>query len=561
MTTENKYTLEDLDFFWLPNGAPCFIGNNEDICEIVEQDLGFSIYYVIADKSTFKQYTQSKPATYNKGVVEKPAETKTITEEIREQGIFKIVKNMVGRCVAISTDAFGEGYAGIETEAVYNLPAIPKALVDKMDEFFRLVHAQHGTESILLLTFDQANPDSSDSWGVLVPKQENTSVHCKYDPDSVAELKPFHLSIVGSVHSHPDMPAYASGTDHEDQADFDGIHITYGWQKSVNNGATQYHIEMQMAGTAYSLKPEDVFETQIVIKDPDPEVVKWTENVSKKVQPPYSATGVTSRTQYPQPALKTSTTTQPTTTGIKSYKSKLSDVLPDFTMEDNAILVIELQRTDTHCPLCDWQISNVDVHNHICGGCGIYLADESETAMEIVDFVCYNETYGYGFTDVLSNPKREPEFNQIYFWCRDVNGQHMFLKIYDNGVTISSKDKDNEDELYSLYGSDYTLCCNVHIDDIAEKCTCAVTVTIEDMQLFEDKYPNLKVYDDNGGCFDCQNYLQPSCPSYRQLVVDWAANDTKPKDQSFDICDSFFKFHNMNWDDYVYDDDVRSLYY
>ena len=66
--------------------------------------------------------------------------------------------------------------------------------------------------------------------------------------------------IVGSVHSHPGMPAYASGTDHADQADFDGVHITFGWQNNVNSGATQYHIELQVSGESYTLKPEDVFE-------------------------------------------------------------------------------------------------------------------------------------------------------------------------------------------------------------------------------------------------------------------------------------------------------------
>ena len=256
---QKQLTINDLDFFYMPNGLPCFLGNKENLIDIVEEQLNLSMYYLLADKATYKKYTQHKPATYEKGV-STPAKTVEYTEQEREICMFKIVKNMIGRIVQPADDCFGETFIGIEPEAIYNLPPIPKSLTDKLDEFFRLVHAQHGTESIVLLTFDESNM-TSESWGVLVPKQENTSVHCKYDPDSVVELKPYHLSIVGSVHSHPEMSAYASGTDHEDQADFDGLHITYGWQKSLNAGATQYHIEMQMAGTAYILKPEDVFET------------------------------------------------------------------------------------------------------------------------------------------------------------------------------------------------------------------------------------------------------------------------------------------------------------
>ena len=36
ITEEKTYTLEDLDYFWLPNGSPCFLGNKENICEIIE---------------------------------------------------------------------------------------------------------------------------------------------------------------------------------------------------------------------------------------------------------------------------------------------------------------------------------------------------------------------------------------------------------------------------------------------------------------------------------------------------------------------------------------------
>jgi hypothetical protein len=145
--------------------------------------------------------------------------------------VVKVVNNIIGRSVSQVEDEIAD-LAAVRETAEYTLPGIPLEIVNRLDDFFRLVDAQHGTEAIVMLTFDPTKSDSS-GWGVLVPEQTNTSVHCNYNPDSIVAEKPDHVMIVGSVHSHPGMAAYASGTDHADQADFDGIHITYGWQKSV----------------------------------------------------------------------------------------------------------------------------------------------------------------------------------------------------------------------------------------------------------------------------------------------------------------------------------------
>lgn len=273
MSENLKVTLDELDYYWLPNGAPCFLANRINICDDIEA-LGFQIYYLIAHKETITTTT----TTYKPGSPSTTAPTATY-----ESKIFKVVNNFVGRAVSIVEEDFGDKMFSIKDEASYSMPAIPNILIDKLDEFFRLVYAQHGTESIVLLTYDTTK-EGSEGWGILVPEQVNTAAHCKYDPDSIVDLKEDHIMIVGSVHSHPEMSAYASGTDHSDQADFDGLHITYGWQKSVSNGATQYHLELQMAGTAYKLTVDDVFEDRILIKDPDPDVVEWSTKV-KKVLP------------------------------------------------------------------------------------------------------------------------------------------------------------------------------------------------------------------------------------------------------------------------------------
>lgn len=559
-----EITINDLDFFYMPNGLPCFLGNRVDIIDIVENTLNLNMYYLLADKATIKKYTQNKPSTWNSSTkTQEPATTVEYTEEEREACIFKVVKNMIGRVVQPADDCFGETYVGVQQEALYHLPPIPKTLVKKLDEFFRLVHAQHGTESIVLLTFDESNW-SSDSWGVLVPKQENTSVHCKYDPDSVVELKPYHLSIVGSVHSHPEMSAYASGTDHEDQADFDGLHITYGWQKSKDNGATQYHIEMQMSGSAYILKPEDVFETDTSIKDPDPEVVAWTENVSKKAQPPYSATGVTvgQQSQLKTPAALQAPSTRPTGTNTQAYRNILTSISSDINLPPDAILVCEIDDNalTMYCPLCEYVLSNVDINNRMCGGCEVHLSIPSDNVNDIVGSVSYHESnkYLYGIKSTYSSV---PDFSDVYLYCKDVKGSPMFLHIYSEGKVGVTESLDIETTLDSA--EDYTLCCNTHIDDIATNCTCRVTVTNEDAIDFEEKHSNFDIYDQKSECFECANYMQVTCPMYRQIIVDWASDSIEITDNMiFDICDSYTSYiHAQDRESYIYDDDRPSLYY
>jgi hypothetical protein len=553
ITEEKVYTLEDLDYFWLPNGSPCFLGNKENICDIIE-NLGINIYYLISDKSTFKEYTQTKPATWTNGT-QVPATTTKYTEESREAVIFKVVKNMIGRTISVSKDSLDGTYVGLEPQAIYSLPPIPMSIVNKLDEFFRLVEAQLGTESIVLLTFDSANPDSSDSWGILVPEQENTSVHCKYDPDSIVAIKPYHLSIVGSVHSHPGMAAYASGTDHEDQADFDGIHITYGWQKNVNNGATQYYAEMQMAGTAFVLDIEDVFDLDRTVKDPDPEVIEWAQNVSKKALPPYSATGVTKGQQYQpltQPTIASSPTMATTTAGGVTRK------ITDLDIPKDAVLVVEVddKSIDPKCPLCDWEVSNVDLSNCVCGGCNNYIATPGDTVQEIIELVTY--AYEINNETTYKTYGARPAFTDIYYMCKDVNMEFMFLHIYGEKVTEESIAKqitasalnDDYDNPWNAY-AEYTLCCNTHIDSIAESCPCNPTVTVDDMYDFELKFPQLFVYDDSSNCSACQNYLQPTCTPYRNLIIDWAKTGEDPSSPFIETCKDFVAYDSL----YAYDND------
>jgi len=543
MSIDNEqYTLEDLDYFWMSNGAPCFVADRDDICEVVES-LGFQIYYLIADLSVEKTVdgkdSANKPIKYT-------VETKTAS-------VLKVVNNIVGRSVSITDDEFGhEVLASIKEQATYNMPKIPKLLIDKLDEFFRLIHAQHGTESIVILTFDPTKDDSS-GWGVLVPEQENTSVHCKYDADSIASLKPDDVLIVGSVHSHPEMSAYASGTDHADQADFDGIHITFGWQKSVNAGATQYYAEMQHAGTAYKLDIDDVFEDYVSLKDPDPDVVEWSTKV-KKALPPYSNTGVMGRptTQTPPASGYTPRTTAGQRTNSKTVPQFIPFDLPSYDAQ--VAVEVNFVNNTARCFSCESLLFMSDVNLGSCPGCEIPIVS-SDASLHEIEIVIREYLY--------SNAKDVDV--AYYLWCKEESGKDFVIQIKPDGMDsrpspngtkipvedITDADEWNagvsllqEEEAIStlfFYNEDVTLCCGVPSVKAWVDCKCSATVYWEDIRTFEEAVHNTPLYEPDSICQSCAFYNLPECSFYRDAVIAYTVDRELPS-KTIDGCDNWIDF-------------------
>ncbi len=518
--------LEDLNYFWTSNGLPCFYADRPDIEQIVE-GLGFSIYYLICN------IAEDKPLNNNvsvAGAVAKPMYTTDLTT-----GVVKVVNNIVGRSVSAVTEDITE-LTSVRENGVYNMPAIPKVIVDKLDEFFRLVDAQHGTESIVLLTFDPSKNDSS-GWGVLVPEQTNTSVHCNYNPDSIVEEKPENVLIVGSVHSHPGMAAYASGTDHADQADFDGLHITYGWQKTLNNGATQYHIEMQMAGTSWTLKPEDVFESFDIKKEPDPDVVEWSEKVKKVYPPLHQQAGVSSIQQY-QASPTLTTTTVP---GTNKYRK------PEIKTEGSHILVAEIDPAFSGqpviCPSCGYRTGELDLQRGYCHQCDVPLVSAGDLLDDILTQVKFylncryveDDTTVYLWTiDPITKEEIVMNIGIIKFINDvDVNFSYSEVQKTANQVPAASGtmsatwdyQDDLDDKGFESFDPDLTLCCGVDI--VKGECTCKVPVLYEDVMDFENYHEQTDVYEWTSKCLECRFYSGPGCKSYVDAVVDYATNRTK----------------------------------
>jgi hypothetical protein len=528
MSNTKQITLDDLNYFWLPNGAPCFLANSIDICDQIES-LGFQIYYLIGHKGT----TSNSTTSYKAG-----APSTTVQNTTYKSKMFKVVNNFVGRAVCEVEEDFGPELASFKEEAHYTMPAIPHVIVDKLDEFFRLIHAKHGSESIVLLTYDTTK-EGPEGWGILVPEQTNTATHCKYDPDSIVDLKEDHIMIVGSVHSHPEMPAYASGTDHEDQADFDGLHITYGWQKSVANGATQYHLELQMGGTSYTLTAKDVFEDFILQKEPDPEVVAWSEKVKKASPPQQWLAGATSdiiplnQPATPPPAF---------IPGGSRKLEKRSQVIPFDRVTYPGTIAAEIDisgNSSMICPSCLLALFKTEIYQgSACPACDIPIVPMNNDIDNIIDSI-----------DIYCMERNLSTFVPYYLWATDGKLDEDFIMLIkpsdkrvddilnDKSPSFFGSDDILEDE--SIFNEDLldkwsnvTICCGAVLDGEKTACGCQVTVLPDDIQDFDEALSaqGIKMYDSHSVCESCEHYYLPSCPGYRESVMKFAIEAELPNE-------------------------------
>ena len=536
-------TLDDLDIIWMEDGLPLFYADRDDIFDVVES-FGFNIYYVLSNKILKPTTSNNNNSKNTSSPSSPPPAPKT------EFAIFKVVNNFVGRSVAPATPSFvNTEFLSVEESCVYNMPLIPHVLIDKLDQFFRLVDAQHGTESIVMLTYD-TDKEGPEGWGILVPDQNNTSVHCNYDPDSIAQIKPDNVMIVGSVHSHPGMAAYASGTDHADQADFDGIHITFGWQKSVNNNATQYYIELQMAGQAYTLKPEQVFEDFYVEKSPDPDVVEWTSKV-KKALPPTSG-GSTPSTLGTPPQAPQKESTPPgiryssfLNNGYIQYPKSVMDIIDDAAIDKDSIIVFEAHldqdvKGSYVCPACNSYVpTSIILIDNSCDVCDIPLCEPDQTADQIVyDTIKYCSSRNIALD------------HSLYLFTFDNSNAPMFLRLTPTTL------QEYEDPTYSSSSSpepayhEITICCNKRY----HHCTCKIRVMQPDVIEFDSFMGKDNVYSNGSKCEGCYHYYDSSCPLYSAVVLDYFNNKTARKPIDYDNtingenCSSF-----RTYDDYSYE--------
>ncbi len=130
------------------------------------------------------------------------------------------------------------------------MPPIPRLLIREIVQFFAWIYKEHGTEVAVLLSYNLQKK----LYAPVVPEQVTTHGSIHYNLQNIT-LKDGYL-LVGSLHSHCDFGAFHSGIDEHDEADFDGIHVTFG-KFSDEKGANSFEasIEAAIRGTRFVLDP------------------------------------------------------------------------------------------------------------------------------------------------------------------------------------------------------------------------------------------------------------------------------------------------------------------
>lgn len=367
-----------VDGMTLPSGFPLVLAKDDGDMKAV-QEAGLSVTYVLGSQPGLKVTDPSKPK------------------------VFKCVRNILGYAI-VGVEDDDLDLLEIEEHCWFYLPKIPRTIVRDLDAFFRRIDDKLGTEAIVLLTYNPTQLEAenpSAGWGVLVPKQANTSGSCNYDPASVADAKDDGVMIVGSVHSHPGMSAFASHTDVQDQANFDGIHITYGWKGKSK--VTEYHVELQMAGGRFNFSPDQAFEAEEEHEVSEDTITGWIEKVDKEQPKGYYGGYQGNSTGYPP--------TNSGGMGGSHNKAKWPAGIPDYTDAKYTGVIVEMLVGESTCPACRAKLSEFEVKRRRCTDCQVFLAKPMETVQQVVA--------ARWDADKFATPELgDDSSTAIYFWKR-----------------------------------------------------------------------------------------------------------------------------------------------
>ena len=166
-------------------------------------------------------------------------------------------------------------------------PKVPQAIIEAVVAFFARVAELHHAEAAALLAWDQA----AGNVRLIIPHQrctvEETWRGNRYPVgvhyDAPAQLAG-DLILMGDIHSHADMPAYASYTDRADEDYRAGLHIVVG---RVDLEPPDFHAEAAVDGIRFRLDTAQVIERYVRRRPHVPN--GWFDRLTIDVLPPYNA--------------------------------------------------------------------------------------------------------------------------------------------------------------------------------------------------------------------------------------------------------------------------------
>ncbi len=167
----------------------------------------------------------------------------------------------------------------------YALPKVPADLMARVVGFFRAVYRERKTEALVLLVWRDGSFDH------VVPGQKVTLASVRFDLGD-GDM-PAGSRLVGTIHSHGAMGAFASSVDEDDEAELDGLHIVVG---DLDRRAS-YAAAIVVDGVRFPRKVSQLLERPRRLVEPP---AAWLAAVRRApVSRPKSATSATSVVRFP----------------------------------------------------------------------------------------------------------------------------------------------------------------------------------------------------------------------------------------------------------------------
>lgn len=113
-----------------------------------------------------------------------------------------------------------------DTSFNYTLPTLPSKILKQAYTFFNKIYALKKSECYLTMYYSETA-----GFRLHCPSQSVSHGSVQYnrnDQIPLEERKAEKYSMVGTIHSHCNFSAFHSGVDVDDEATFDGFHITIG---------------------------------------------------------------------------------------------------------------------------------------------------------------------------------------------------------------------------------------------------------------------------------------------------------------------------------------------
>jgi hypothetical protein len=185
--------------------------------------------------------------------------TAPVYYEIAENGVFAVHDTPLYRVV---TRAEGPipGLLPESEQLRLRVPPLPRALTEEVLAFFDAVYRRHGGEAVVILFYAMA----TSTFQAVAPPQTLPG-RWRQDGTWVADhavryaevTRPEGCVRFGTIHSHCDLPAYASVDDCHDERYGDGLHLVFG---SLHAAMPSVSAAFASNGVRFVLDPADVLE-------------------------------------------------------------------------------------------------------------------------------------------------------------------------------------------------------------------------------------------------------------------------------------------------------------